>query len=431
MFKKKHTVLVLTLVLVFSLSLTANAIFGLGDDDKKENKEVTLTFWHGFEQENKVKVFKEKIAMFEEEHPNINIKPQSYGAADNAVGKIMTAVAGGNPPEMMWYGPQMTGRLARADALAPAEEFIKNDSGFNSDDIFSGLWDVGTYKGTRYTIPFDANNLGIFYNKDYFKQAGIEELPETWAELVEVAEKVQKNSPAEYGFQVPMGTKEWTVWTWETFLWQAGGELINEDFTKPLFNSEAGAEALQFWTDLRHEEGVANFSQTGAGYKTGDLVSGQIAMQIIGPWVVPSLNETDLNYGTFMMPKKESRATNIGGENLYIFKTNEAKEKAAWEFAKFIMSADFQVDWAMETGYLPVSKSAQNNDRYQKFLQNNQKIKTFADQMKYGFARPCIPEYSSDLSPALGKAIEKALYQKSAPQAALDEAAKKVEEALK
>ncbi|GAB6100330.1 ABC transporter substrate-binding protein [Halanaerocella petrolearia] len=430
MFKRRSIVVALSLVLVLSLSLNAGAWWIFGDDkEKNKDKVVKLTFWHGMESGVNNKALKKKVKEFNQSHSDIQVKLQSYGAADNAESKVMTAVAGGNPPEMMWMGPHMTGQLAEAGALAPVEEFIQNDSSFDKYDVYDSLWKVSSYQGKIYTVPFEANNLGVFYNKDYFKQAGIEKMPNTWTEFIKVAKKVQENSDAKYGFQIPMGTGEWTVWNWEAFLRQSGGEFLKNNGTEIAFDSSDGAEALQYWADLKYKYNVANFSQTGAGYKTGDLESGRIAMQIIGPWTLPQLNKTDLNYGTFMLPKQEERGTSLGGENLYIFKTTERKEKAAWEFAKYVMSADFQVEWAKKTGYLPVSKPAMNSEEYQTFLDNNPEVKTFTKQMKYGFARPTDPAYS-DISSALGKAIEKVLYQKLTPEKALQEAARKGQEAL-
>jgi multiple sugar transport system substrate-binding protein len=97
---------------------------------------------------------------------------------------------------------------------------------------------------------------------------------------------------------------------------------------------------------------------------------------------------------------------------------------------KFLMSADFQVDWAMNTGYLPVSKSAANSPRYQEFLQANPFIKAYNDQMPVGKTRPSIPQYPA-LSQTLGKYLEAALYGKLSSQEALDKAAAEVNALLK
>jgi multiple sugar transport system substrate-binding protein len=92
---------------------------------------------------------------------------------------------------------------------------------------------------------------------------------------------------------------------------------------------------------------------------------------------------------------------------------------------KFVMSADFQVDWAMATGYLPVSQSAANDARYQAFLRDNPFIKAYNDQMPTGKTRPSIAQYPA-LSQTLGKYLEAALYSKLSAQEALDKAANEV-----
>lgn len=134
--------------------------------------------------------------------------------------------------------------------------------------------------------------------------------------------------------------------------------------------------------------------------------------------------------GKYAIDGKGKNATNIGGENLYLFKSNAEKEKASWAFSKFIMSADFQVDWAIKTGYLPVSKSAAGSAKYKEFLSKNEFIKTYSDQMQFGKARPSIPEYTK-ISDYLGKEIEKALYNKQDAKTSLDRAAKYADGLLK
>ncbi len=334
------------------------------------------------------------------------------------------------------------GRFGKTGNLVKIEELISKDKSFNKDDIYEGLWDSAKYNGEIYAVPFAANNLAIYYNKDHFKEAGINpnEIV-TWEDLLEAAKKLTNKD--RFGFQVPLGNGEWTVWTWQTFLWQAGGEFLTfPKYDNVEFNSKAGEAALQFWVDLVNKHKVANFSEPGAGYKTDQFVAGKVSMMINGPWNYKALEkakeERGLNYGAFIMPKagkyavdgKGRNATNIGGEDLYIFKSNNEKEMAVWEFAKFCMSSDFQVDWAIKTGYLPVSKSALESDAYQEFLKTSDFIAAYSNQMQYGKARPSIPNYGK-ISSNLGKEIEKALYMKSDVSKALERAAKYTKKQLK
>lgn len=437
----KKILALLSLTLVLFIACGKKGENAKGEDKSSTNSKVEITFWHGIESPDSVAILESKIKEFESKNPNITVKAQNYGAADQVNGKIMTAIAGNKAPDLMWWAPAYTGQLAKTGKLVKVEDFIKSDSSFKKDDVYQGLWDVSTYKSEIWTVPFSANNLGLYYNKKDFKEAGIEPNSiKTWDDLLVAAKKLTKDG--KMGFQVPLGNTEWTVWTWQTLLWQAGGEFLSPNSDKSMFNSPAGINALQFWTDLVQKEKVANFSEPDAGYKTDDFLAGRVSMMINGPWNYGVLEDARKNngfeYGVIMLPSagkyaadgKGINATNIGGENLFLFKSDEAREKAAWEFSKFIMSADFQVEWAIKTGYLPVSKSAAADAKYQDFLKENEFIKTYSDQMQYGKARPSIPEYVK-ISEYLGKEIEKTLYNKQDAKTSLERAAKYTDDLLK
>jgi multiple sugar transport system substrate-binding protein len=389
---------------------------------------LTISFWHGMESGINNKVLQSKIDQFNARHPDIFVDAQVYGAADQLGPKLDAAVAGKTPPDLLWWSPAFFPKYAEAGALHSIDDLIAQDASFNRDDIYDYLWELGSFEGKIYVTPFSANNLGVYYNKKMLAEAGVNQQPQTWDEFKETAKRLTRNGV--FGFQIPIGTSEWTVWTWQCFLWQAGGEILTPDKKAAAFNSPAGVAALDFWRSLLDEK-LANFSETDAGYKTDNFLAGRIAMTINGPWNYSALKEQkEIDPGVWPLPKQARAATNIGGESLFLFKSNARRERAAWEFMKFVMSADFQVDWAINTGYLPVSKSAAGDPRYQAFLAANPFIKAYNDQMPVGRTRPSIPQYPA-LSQTLGKYLEAALYGKLSSQEALDEAAAEVNQLLR
>jgi multiple sugar transport system substrate-binding protein len=407
------------LLLVFGFSSCANS--------SRDGSRVTVTFWHGMESGVNNHVLESKIAAFNAAHPDIFIDAQVYGAADQLGPKLDAAVAGRTPPDLLWWSPAFFPKYADAGALRNLDEFMATDPSFNREDVYDYLWDLGSFQGKIYLTPFSANNLALYVNRALARDAGITASPRTWAEFEEAARKLTRNGV--YGFQIPIGTSEWTVWTWQCFLWQAGGEILSPDRKAAAFNSPAGVAALDFWKTL-YDAKLANFSETDAGYKTDNFLSGRIATSINGPWNYSVLKEQkDVAIDVWPLPQKERAATNIGGESLFLFRTDERRERAAWEFMKFVMSPDFQVDWAMNTGYLPVSKSAAADPKYQAFLAENPFIKVYNEQMPAGRTRPSIPQYPG-LSQILGKYIEAALYGKLPSKEALDKAAAEVNRIL-
>jgi multiple sugar transport system substrate-binding protein len=391
---------------------------------------TSLTFWHGIESPESIRILNEKMFIFKEK-TGVEVELVHYGSADQVNSKIMTAVAGNRAPDIMWWGPMNTGQMAKTGKLVKIDDFLKNDSTFDKVDIYPGLWEGGSYQGAVWTFPFAANNVALYYNKDHFKAAGLDPNGlNTWRDLKAYAKKLTTKN--RYGLELSIGTGEWlTFSTLLPFLWQAGGDLVSSNGDKAVFNSQAGVEALEYLSGLVNKEKCAKWSEVGAGYKIDNFVAGRVSMMICGPWNLNALQSQDnVKYGAVFLPKGKVRATDLGGENLYLFKSNESREKAAWELCKFIASADFQVDWAMQTGYLPISKSAAGDLKYKIFLKENPFVKTFSDQMQYAKARPGIPAYQK-VSDTFSKAADFVFYKKKSAKKALDDAVVKANRYLK
>lgn len=384
----------------------------------------TLTFWHAIESPESSRILNEKIALFEKK-TGIEVNLMHYGAADQVSGRIMTAVAGNKAPDIMWWGPMNTGKMAQTGKLAKIQDLMENDASFNKNDIYPGLWEGGSFEGAVWTFPFAANNVALYYNIDHFREAGLDPGGlKSWQDLASYAKALTTKD--RFGLELSIGTGEWlTFSTLLPFLWQAGGDMVSEDGKEAVFNSQAGIDALEFLSGLVNEEKCAKWSEVGAGFKPDNFIAGRVSMMICGPWNLNLLqSQNNVKYGAIALPQGKMRATDLGGENLYLFKSNPEQEKAAWELCKFIASPDFQVDWAMATGYLPISKSATADPRYQNFLKKIEFVKVFSDQMKFAKARPAIPAYQK-VSDEFSKAADLVFYEKMSAKDALNQAAGK------
>lgn len=411
--------------LVLTLTLVANPGCSRAPDT---GLPIRVTFWHGMELGVNNEVLEAKIRAFNKSHSGIVIECQIFGAADQLGPKLDAAVAGGTPPDLLWWAPAYFPKYAKVGVLQSVDEFIESDPTFRKDDVYNSLWELGTYDGRVFVTPFSANNLAIYYNKEMFDRARIERPPETWDEFRDTAARLTRDGV--HGFQIPAGTSEWTVWTWQCFLWQAGGEILDAENRSAAFDSRAGVSALEFWRALL-ADGSAVFSETDAGYKTSDFLAGRVAMVINGPWNYAEIQtQQNIDVGVFPLPANERAATNIGGESLFLFQSDPARERAAWEFMKFVMSPDFQIDWAIATGYLPVAKSAATSPEYLAFLDRNAFLEVYNRQMNVGKVRPSVPEYAA-VSAILGRQIEAALYGKYSSEEALARAAAETDRLLR
>ncbi|HHP7230894.1 MAG TPA: extracellular solute-binding protein, partial [Xenococcaceae cyanobacterium] len=313
---------------------------------------------------------------------------------------------------------QLTGKLVDLGALLPLENWL--DSSPLKQEIDPAMFDSMTLNGHIYSIPFATNNAAIFYRPSLFTQAGITQTPKTWSELKIAAQKLTQDTNNDgridtYGIFLSLGKGEWTVFTWLPFIYSAGGELLSGN--QPNLVNQGVIEALQLGADLV-KDNVAMLSAPERGYELDNFLSGKVAMQVTGPWTLGQLAQTNIDYGVFSIPIKEQPAAVVGGENLFVFKSNLQKEQACQEFLAYVLSEEFQTTWALQTGYLPINLKSQQSEAYQQFIQENPVLEVFLQQMHWTRSRPVITQYTR-LSENLGRAIEASLLGKKSPQEAL------------
>src|SRR5690606_17849674 len=118
-------------------------------------------------------------------------------------------------------------------------------------DINPALTRYGAIDGKRVSVPVSANNPGLIYNKDLYREAGLdpEEPPTTWDEVLEHGKTIvqETGTPGFELFTQAGADGEGLTWNFQVNLWQAGGDFLNEDNTAAAFNTPQGAQALQYW----------------------------------------------------------------------------------------------------------------------------------------------------------------------------------------
>ncbi|RCJ22135.1 sugar ABC transporter substrate-binding protein [Nostoc sp. ATCC 43529] len=392
----------------------------------KQDNVIHLTLWQGVNPPPNRDVLQKLVDKFNQSHPDIQVESLYVGQQDQQTPKILAAVVGNAPPDLLWYNPTIAGQLVELGALLPLDEMLEKSP--IKAEIDPNLYASMKYNGKIWSVPFATNNVGIFYRPSLFKEAGITELPRTWEEFEQVAKKLTRDTNGDgrtdrYGMFLPLGKGEFTVFTWLPFMWSSGGELVSGDSQNAaavdLKDNQGAIAALQFWRDLI-TEGSAILSGPERGYETDDLLSGKVAMQLNGPWNLGQFQTTGVDFDVFPIPVGEKPATVIGGENLFFFKTTPEREKAAFKFVEYTLSEEFQTELALGTGYLPVNLKSRENPKYQEFVNKIPQVKVFLEQAKYGRSRPIFPGYNR-ISDSLGRAIESVLLGKSSPTKALEE----------
>jgi multiple sugar transport system substrate-binding protein len=397
-----------------------------------------LTLWQGINPPPNRDVFQKLVTKFNQQHPSIEIESLYIGQSDRQLPKILAAIVGDAKPDLLWAAPMLTGQLVDLNAIEPLDKQWNRST--ITKDIDPALLGSMQFENQLWSIPFGTNNVGIFYRPSLFKAAGVEHLPTNWTELKATAKQLTRDTDGDgkidkYGMLLPLGQGEWTVFTWLPFMWGGGGELTTPN-PKIVYGNriKSGAviaknpsvsidnpgsiAALQLWQDLI-QSGSAILSSPERGYELDNFLAGKVAMQLTGPWTLGQLAGMKVtDYNVMPIPIGTRSATSIGGENLFMMKSSPTHQQAAWKFMEYILSQDFQTEWALGTGYLPINLKSRQQAIYRDYVSKTPATQVFLDQAKYGRSRPIEPGYTQ-ISEQLGRAIESVLLNQNSPQSAL------------
>lgn len=395
------------------LSICLLIFTGCQSGINKNDGVIHLTLWQGINPPPNREVFQKLVARFNQTHDDIQVDSIFAGQFDQQLPKILTSVMADSPPDILYFDPTMTGEFLNLDAIVPLEDWLEKLP--IKSDLYSFIFEQSQLDNHLWFLPLHSNNIGIFYRPKLFEDAGITQLPKTWKELREVAKKLTLDrdgdgKPEQYGILIPFGKGEWTVFTWFAFLLSANGEIIQN--SRPNLMNEGAIQAVQFWQDLL-KDGSATLSMPERGYEEGDFIAGRVAMQITGPWTY--IMKSNVDYGVFPVPVGVRQATVSGTATLFLMKTTPERQKAALKFFEYVLSEEFQTQWSIGSGNLPVNMKSTQSKAYQKFLQDKPVLKVFADQMSVARERPMIAGYNR-ISENLGRAIEASMLGKPVEQ---------------
>ncbi|RME46613.1 MAG: ABC transporter substrate-binding protein [Chloroflexi bacterium] len=364
------------------------------------------------------------VKLYNEEHEKTQLT-LTQGQWAQYYAQLTNAVIAGNPPQI---GIVHTNKLAEMyPALTPLEDTPAGNlleiAGIKGEDYIETLWNAGERDGHRYLVPLDTHMWGMWYNKDIFREAGLdpENPPQTMDEFVAAADAIRDAGyfafhPAEDA--LPRKLRR----AWYIFFWQQGGELFDEGYTKATFNNEKGLKALEFLVSIVQDRG---WNDPGTdGFK--QFTAGQLGMLFAGNWMYWTAKESDVDWGFAYVPQFfDKRVTWANSHNLVIPKqpsgvSNEVLVKSA-EAIKWINEhSDL---WGIYGGHIPAYKPALESKELRESDTWQRSLSKFTDMANNGWIHyPINHPKGSLLEDAIQVQIQKAYNGTISPQEALDAA---------
>ena len=387
-----------------------------------------VVVWHGY-TDHEAEALGKFAARWNAEHPDDQVELVFNGGNDGALQKTLASFVSGNPPTVAYeFGSSLSG-LAERPQTQDLTSTVRDDKEFAWDDLFAAGREASTVNGKVYGVPALVDNLSLVYNKKLFDDAGIAYPTETWTweDFRSAAAKLAKPEENRYGWSYTNDGSEDTVWRYLALLWQAGGDLLSPDGKKAAFDSDAGKQAMQLLHDMAVEDRSV-YLDTGDQQYVNLFNSGRIGMLWTGPWDLGAINE-DVSYGVQFLPGKVTHATIAGPDTFVVF--GEKGKADAWPFLKWLLSPQIHLEFAIETGHLPIRQSELTLPDYPKFVEKFPGNKVFVDNLAKNVskARPNTPEYPK-ISQALGTAVQSVLLGQAQPADAVAAARAEVDQIL-
>lgn len=437
---KRKLIALMLLVSLLSLATLGAA----GGQETKSTEKMELTFFYPVMVGGPLTKLIDQICLdYQAVNPNVVIKPVYTGNYDDTVVKIQTAIQGKNPPDFFINLATQRFSMASTGVAIPLDDFIAADGSAGKayiEDFLPGFMEDSFVDGKIYSIPFQRSTMVMFYNKDAFKEVGLDpnKPPTTWNELVDYATKLTKRDASgnveRYGVGLALNSGS-AQWGFTGFALQNsvdGRNLMSEDGKKAYFDTPENIEALQFWLDLQNKYKVM---QSGIVQWTDlptQFLAGKVAMIYHTTGNLTNINNNaTFEFGTAFLPGSKRMGAPTGGGNFYISAgISPERQKAAWEFIKFATDAERLAQWNIDTGYVAPRKSSFDTQLMKDYWARVPQARVAFDQIPY--AKPELTTYeASRMWRILNDNIQSAVTGEASAAQAMRNAQAQADEVLK
>jgi multiple sugar transport system substrate-binding protein len=401
--------------------------------------QTEISFWHVWNGPREPMIA-DMISAFEKDHPDIKVTPTLISQDDMAQ-KYLTAIAGGNPPDVMIvHSARFFPAFAEKHVLTDLTPFVERDK-MDLNTIFYPA-DVASYvaddKVLGLPVSTNAGAWIFFYDADDFKSVGLDpdKPPQTWQELEDYAAKLtvkDGDKIVRMGFN-PVGTDNVPFKEWLTL---NNGKVVSDDGRKVLFNSPEGMATMKWLVDFYDKlyGGFANVidmagTQGAAGRdERASWYNDTVAMHVDGNWHYSQLQAQapDKNVRAALMPyngdNPDASVKNIATSGwAYSIPVGAKHVDAAWEFLKYATAGEGN-HMFFKAQLRPSPVQAYNEDP------------AFADnpfwKVTLENAAKSVPVTSTPVQSEMDRIIinmtDEALLHKKTPEQALSEAATQIQ----
>ena len=350
-------------------------------------QQVTLDVLYAFPAFAK---FHEPIAAeFMKRQPNIKIQFRAPAASYDEGHQTMLRQAVTNQlPDVYYSGYHLLAELVRT--LAKRGQVVDIDpmlaaepADWRTANYSDAILSLGRVDGKLYGMAFNASSPMMYFNTELVKKAGGDpaKMPDIWADVLTLANKIRAGGSDVAG--IAYNVHDWPDdWLWRAMVLQGGGKMLDDTETKVAFGGPVGLKAMETLRKMVTEGGMPLIDWDQSRQQ---FIAGKIGLFFDTPArmrQVTDLIGDKFTLGTHIFPvdDKANGKLPTGGNAAVVTSRDPAKQKAAWEFLKFVTGPEAQKIVVETTGYLPTNLRTPGPEFAGPFYEANPNFRTVTRQ---------------------------------------------------
>ena len=284
--------------------------------------------------------------------------------------KVLTAIAGGNPPDVVsavWLHQLVS--MAARQGLQAVSDYAAGD-GITGEGYFPQLWDSWHWNGDLWGLMITSNSNVIAYRPDLFMEVGLDpDAPPKTLEELDAASKALEVVDAD-GVIQRVGLLPSSLYWWGRVF---GGQFYDESSGKITANDEHNVAALDWMGGYSQRLGPDKVAAFNSGF--GDYMStqnpifaGKEAMKQVGEWFIQFNKRFAPELEIRMIPAPppaggRENCTTFGG-SVFTIPAGLQNPGAAWKFIKFVSQDEIMAEFCFNIFNIPPKVAAANQERF-------------------------------------------------------------------
>lgn len=350
-----------------------------------------IVFWHAMSGEGQ-KTLEKIVSDYNNSQDKVEVEAIFQGSYEEAIVKFKAVSGTDEVPNLVQMNDISTSFMYRSGSIVPMNDFIEKDTSFNVDNLEDVLLNYYRINGKLYSMPFNSSTAILVYNKDAFKEVGLdpEVAPKSYKEVEEFAKKLVKKDENgivdRYGFSI-------IAYAWFIEQLLANDNVLYTDEengrngnmpTKVVYGEQLPT-ILNWMQGMNSEKVAINYGREWDSTRSA-FSSGKVAMYLdSSAGLTGIINNSKFNVGTAFIPNESGvfNGSVIGGASLWITDSkDDSKEQAAWDFVKYAVSKEVQAQWSTKTGYFPVNKLSYETETMKAYMEKTPQFKVVVDELK-------------------------------------------------